>query len=323
MRSYAVFLIAILTGLVYALATRVIFGLDMEWMNYGPVSETISMMTFAFVFVVPFAAGFVTGYVSKQGTSVWYYLFAPWVTILLLLFFSFIFELEGLICIIIISPAFLFMGTLGGITAYSIRRQSRTTNTFVLCSVILLPFLTLPVETNIEKERETVDVRTSIMINSDEKEVWDNIVRVYEIDEQENDNTLFLFMGFPRPIKAELDREEIGGVRIAEFDRGLYFTETVTQWDPMKSFTFSIEADPNSIPLTALDEHVTVGSEYFDVLEGKYELEPKDGGVMLHLSSKFTMSTSFNFYSRIWCKAIMADIQDNILHVIKRRCEKN
>ncbi len=322
MRSYAVFLIAILTGLTYALATRVIFGLDLEWIDFGPAANAVSVMTFAFVFVVPFAAGFVTGYVSKTGTPMWYYLFAPWVTILLLLFFSFIFELEGLICIVIISPAFLLMGTLGGLTAYSVRRQSRRTNTFVLCPVVLLPFLTLPVENNIEKERETVEVRTSIMINSDEKEVWDNIVRVYEIEQQENDNTMFLMMGFPRPIKAELDKEGIGGVRIAEFDRGLYFTETVTQWDPMKSFTFSIEADPNSIPLTALDEHVTVGSEYFDVLEGKYELEPVNGGVMLHLSSKFTMSTSFNFYSRIWCEAIMADIQDNILNVIKRRCER-
>lgn len=110
-------------------------------------------------------------------------------------------------------------------------------------------------------------------------------------------------------------------MRIAEFDRGLYFTETVTEWDPKKSFTFTIDADPNSIPLTALDEHVTVGSKYFDVLEGKYELEPVEGGVVLHLTSKFVMSTSFNFYSRIWCKAIMKDIQDNILHVIKRRCE--
>ena len=323
MRSYIVFLISIASGLTYALISRLIFGLDMDWLNYGPGGGLMSIMTFAFIFVVPFAAGYVTGYVSKADTSIFYYLFAPWVTIILLLFFSFVFELEGLICIVIISPVFLFMASLGGLIAYFIKKQSRTTNTLVLCSVILLPFITLPIESTIENERETVEVRTSIMINSDEKEVWDNIVRVYEIDEQENDNTMFLFMGFPRPIKAELDKEEIGGVRIAEFDRGLYFTETVTQWDPMKSFTFSIDADPNSIPLTALDEHVTVGSEYFDVLEGKYELEPKDGGVILHLSSKFTMSTSFNFYSRICCKAIMADIQDNILHVIKRRCEKN
>lgn len=321
MRSYVVFLSAIATGLLYALGSRLIFGLDIEWINTGGSAE--GLMSFAFIFVMPFASGFITGYVSRQKTNVLYYIFAPWVTLSLLLFFAFIFELEGLICIFIISPVFLLIASVGGLTAYFVVRNAKKYNTLVLCSVILLPFLTFPVEKNIEKEEKIVDVNTSIMIQADEKEVWENIVRVYDIDESENDNTMFLLMGFPRPIRAELDKEGIGGVRIAEFDRGLYFTETVTQWDPMRSFTFSIEADPESIPLTALDEHVTVGSVYFDVLEGKYQLEPVENGVMLHLSSKFKMSTSYNFYSRIWCEAIMADIQDNILHVIKNRCEKN
>jgi hypothetical protein len=321
MRSYVVFLLAIFTGLLYALGARLFFGLDVEWINMGGLGS--GMMSFAFIFVMPFAAGFITGYVSRQKSNVLYYIFAPWVTLSLLLFFAFIFELEGLICIFIISPVFMIVASLGGLTAYFVIRSAKKYNTLVLCSVILLPFLTIPIENSLEREEKIVDVNTSIMIHADEKEVWDNIVRVYDIEEGENDNTLFLWMGFPRPIRAVLDKEDIGGVRIAEFDRGLYFTETVTHWDPMKSFTFTIEADPKSIPLTALDEHVTVGSTYFDVLEGKYELEPTPDGVLLHLSSKFKMSTSYNFYSRIWCEAIMADIQDNILHVVKKRCERN
>ena len=32
---------------------------------------------------------------------------------------------------------------------------------------------------------------------------------------------------------------------------------------------------PNSIPPKALDEHIMVGGKYFDVLEGKYEIEKK------------------------------------------------
>ncbi|MCB0721744.1 MAG: hypothetical protein KDC42_05505 [Ignavibacteriae bacterium] len=320
MKSYLVFLLAIVTGLLYALSTRLIFGLHIDWPGRDFTSGAM-LVSFAFIFVMPFAAGYITAYVAKPGTSLVYCLLAPWITVVLLLFFSFIFALEGLICIVMVLPVFLLMGSFGGLTAYFVGRAGKNINTVVLCSVVLLPFLTIPVENNIESEKEFVAVQTSIMINSTDDKVWDNIVRVYEIDEKENESTFFLFMGFPRPIKAELDKEGIGGVRIAEFDRGLYFTETVTEWDPKKSFTFTIDADPNSIPLSALDEHVTVGSKYFDVLEGKYELEPVEGGVVLHLTSKFVMSTSFNFYSKIWCKAIMKDIQDNILHVIKRRCE--
>ena len=91
MRSYFVFLIAIGAGLSYALISRVIFGLDLHWLSYGPGEGLVSMMTFAFVFVVPFAAGFVTGFVSKPDTSIVYYIFAPWLTLSLVLFFSFIF----------------------------------------------------------------------------------------------------------------------------------------------------------------------------------------------------------------------------------------
>ncbi len=59
-------------------------------------------------------------------------------------------------------------------------------------------------------------------------------------------------------------------------------------------------------------------------MEGKYELEPiGDGKTILHLTSKFRLSTDFNFYSGLWSKLIMKDIQENILKIIKNRGEKN
>ena len=51
--------------------------------------------------------------------------------------------------------------------------------------------------------------------------------------------------------------------------------------------------------------------------------EPQqDGGTLLRLVSRHRLSTTFNFYARIWTDAIMRDIQDNILYVIRNRCEK-
>jgi len=129
-------------------------------------------------------------------------------------------------------------------------------------------------------------------------------------------------MGFPRPIKAELDTIAVGGVRKAIFDRGLFFTETVTEVVPNKVLAFNIKADPNSTPPTALDEHVMVGGKYFDVLEGRYEIEKISADkINLHLTSTFRLSTSFNFYSGLWSKIIMRDIQKNILQIIKDRSE--
>ena len=101
------------------------------------------------------------------------------------------------------------------------------------------------------------------------------------------------------------------------------FTETVTEVQNEKVLAFDIEADPNSIPPAALDEHVLVGGRFFDVLEGRYEIEKiSDAHVRLHLTSRFRLSTGFNFYSGLWSKLIMSDIQKNILRIVKNRSEQ-
>jgi hypothetical protein len=86
---------------------------------------------------------------------------------------------------------------------------------------------------------------------------------------------------------------------------------------------FNIFADPKSIPPKALDEHVMVGGKYFDVLEGKYEIKKISvEKIKLYLTSTFRLSTRFNFYSGLWSKLIMRDIQKKILEIIKQRSEK-
>jgi hypothetical protein len=40
----------------------------------------------------------------------------------------------------------------------------------------------------------------------------------------------------------------------------------------MRKLGFTIKADPNLTPLTTLDEHVTVGGAFFDVMSGTYEI---------------------------------------------------
>ncbi|MBM4255466.1 MAG: hypothetical protein FJ147_06155 [Deltaproteobacteria bacterium] len=129
-------------------------------------------------------------------------------------------------------------------------------------------------------------------------------------------------IGFPRPVEATLSHPGVGGIRHATFAGGVLFIETITHWEPEKELVFSIKADTASIPPTTLDPHVTIGGEYFDVLEGRYWIEPiKEQRVILHLESTHRVSTRFNFYSSWWTDFIMRDIQNNILKIIRTRCE--
>lgn len=318
----------LLYGIAYGLVSRAIFALeDFRGEEYGnALFPTYGLMTMSFMFIVPFVIGLITAYhhdniTSSRKIAI---ITMPIFAILGLVGISVLSGKEGIICALMALPVFLFMALLGGFIGVRIFKRNRKNDKVYVSLFVILPFLIAPLENQLGLTDKIFTEHTKIEINATDKIVWDNITRVKEISEDENNNSLFQFMGFPRPIEAELDTVAIGGIRKAIFARGLFFTETVTQMQPNKVLAFDIVADPKSIPPKALDEHVMVGGKYFDVLEGKYEIEKvNDKIIILHLTSQFRLSTRFNFYSGLWSKLIMKDIQENILDIIKRRSEAN
>jgi hypothetical protein len=317
----------LLYGIAYGLISRAIFAFeDFRGGEYSfALFPTYGLMTVSFMFIVPFVIGLITAYHHDNITSSRKIamITMPVFAILGLIGISVLFGQEGIICALMALPVFLLMALIGGLIGVRIFKRNRTDKVYVSL-FIFLPFLIAPIENQLGLTDKIFTEHTTIEINATDKIVWNNITRVKEISENENNNSLFQFMGFPRPIEAELDTVAIGGIRKAIFARGLFFTETVTQMQTNKILAFNIVADPKSIPPKALDEHVMVGGKYFDVLEGKYEIEKvNDNKIILQLTSQFRLSTRFNFYSGLWSKLIMKDIQENILDIIKRRSETN
>lgn len=318
----------LLYGIAYGLVSRAIFALeDFRGEEYGKaLFPTYGLMTMSFMFIVPLVIGLITAYhhdniTSSRKIAI---LTMPIFAILGLVGISVLSGKEGIICALMALPVFLFMALLGGFIGVRVFKRNRKNDKLYVSLFVLLPFIIAPLENQLGLTDKIFTEHTTIEINATDKVVWDNITRVKEISENENNNSLFQFMGFPRPIEAELDTVAVGGIRKAIFARGLFFTETVTQMQPNKVLAFNIVADPKSIPPKALDEHVMVGGKYFDVLEGRYEIEKvNDKKIILHLTSQFRLSTRFNFYSGLWSKLIMKDIQENILTIIKRRSEAN
>jgi hypothetical protein len=310
-------------GIVYGLVARAIFALE-DSGSGNPIFNTSGLMTVSFMFIVPFVVGLITAYhqdtITSSGKIAM--LTMPVFAIIGLIGISVLAGKEGIICALMALPVFLCMVLIGGLIGINVFERNR--NKLYISAFILLPFLLAPLESRLGSPDELFSEHTNVVINANNEHVWNHITRVREITEDENNLSLFQLMGFPRPVEAELDTIAIGGIRKAIFERGLFFTETVTQVEPLSTLAFDIKADPNSIPPTALDEHVLVGGKYFDVLEGKYEIERiNENKVILHLTSQFKLSTRFNFYSGFWSKLIMKDIQENILDIIKRRSESD
>ncbi len=305
-----------------AISLGALYGLLMR------VAMEAELMTIGFIFIVPIAIGFLTVWFSPEKLRIkwWYALVMPWLAAFLFLIGAMLTNLEGLICVAFIFPVVAVLGSVGGLCARILaglkKAASAQQQSLVLASLVIIPFVSVPLENGLLGDNRSVKtVQSEIRIHAPKEVVWRNIIRVPAIQPQEQTTSFFHRIGFPKPIEATLSHEGIGGVRHASFERGVVFTETITDWRDQELISFSIKANTEAIPPTTFDEHVTIGGKYFDILQGTYRLEQQGDDVILHLWSEQRLSTNFNLYAGLWTGAIMQDIQSNILMVIKRRCE--
>lgn len=296
--------------------------------SYGVLARALAehglgmdVMSLAFLFATPFVLGVLSVLPLREPTLL-AALTLPITASGLTLAIAFAAGWEGLICIAMAFVPLLGLATLGGliVLVFHAWKSGRDKNKR-LYGLALAPLLLAQLEGRVEAPREQRSVATAISIAASPDDVWEQIVEVAPIQEHERRPALFTSIGFPRPVSALVDRRELGGVRQAIFEGGVLFLEKVTRFEPGRALEFTIDAQEQIIPPTTLDPHVTIGGPYFDVLLGAYEIEPRDGGVILHLRSELRLSTRFNVYAGAWADLVMESIQDNILEIVKARAE--
>ena len=317
-------IVSVALGAVYGLAVRgmIQFTPHARW-----APPLISVMSVAFIIVLPFSVGYLTVAAKARETrvSIQQRVFLPWLPVVLALLGCEAVGWEGTICIVMITPIALFCASVGGLSAGAIVLPSQPrAGTISMAIVALLPFLVGPAEHHFPAPYDIRTVESDVLIHACPQTIWSNIERVRSIEPSELPRSWNRRIGFPRPIEATLSHEGLNGVRHATFAGNVLFVETIDEWAPERRLGFSIRADTARIPPTTLDQHVTVGGPYFDVLHGEYILQPESGGMTrLRLISRHRVSTDFNWYARIWTDAVMRDVQHSILYVIKNRCERD
>jgi hypothetical protein len=294
--------------------------------NVSEWNEVFAIMTISFLFGLPIMVGVVSIYLSKMERihSKAYRFFFPWVPVFVFFVLTLIIGSEGWACWIMVLPLFLLLAGLGGLIGGYIRlRKSKKLDRLNLSLVVILPFLCSPIEQAIGLVHAVYEAHTWVDIEAPVEVIWENVTRVREIAEHEDTGKLNQRLGIPRPVRAELDFEGVNAHRKAIFTGGLVFDETVTEYRHHEYMRFSITPNTGEIPSTTFDEHILIGGEFFDVLTGTYQVEKLgENQYRLKLWSEFEVNTTFNFYSGLWAKWIMQDIQNNILTVIKARSEE-
>lgn len=313
--------LGILCAVAYGLVARAQIWFGATDGGQGTIETVFKVMSVGFIFGVPLAVGFIAVFVGRVRSFGRAIIF-PQIPTLVALGTSLLLAWEGIICIWLWLPLFSLLAALGGVLgAIALRIRSPLGRGSSFGVMLLIPYGGMFAERGAPPPGEVRTVETYIDVSAPASAVWEEIVEVPKIQPDEHSFALSHFIGFPRPVAAVCDDRGVGSVREASFERGVVFHERVTKFDVNKELSFSIHADPSSIPARALDEHVTVGGPYFDVLQGTYRLESRPGGVRLYLSSEHRLSTRFNVYSGFWTDFIMRDTQEYILEIVSKRAE--
>ena len=316
-KKYAGFAAGILIGLIYGAVARLMFGGQLPDYYFGTMSV-------AFLFLAPVAVGALTIWFDAQVRQVSWLaaIFMPWLACGLAALIAGLFFVEALICLVMALPVLCLMGSLGGVLANAAARwRNRRNQTALLGIILLAPYLAAPIESHFTVRHTQAVVESQIEIKADAATVWQNLIRVAPITEEERPFSLvFDLFGAPKPQAALLEEEGVGRVRRGLFADHLLFLETITVWEPDQRIAWEIQADTRSVTTTPWQE---IGGKHFAVTAASYWIEPVGSQrVILHLSSTHRLSTRFNGYGLLWTRWGLDEFQHCILQILKTRSER-
>lgn len=310
-QKYGLLIIGIAIGIGYGLWTRITFG----------AAATLASITY--LFIIPTILGIVPLMFAddEQLKSYKNIIFIPWLTVATFFLSMFLVGLEEMICLLVLAGPFFILGTIGAFV-YSLVQINKRKRKGKLLTLLILPFLFAPLEELIKSPSQTFKIENDVVISATAETIWQNIVEVKTIQKSEYNSGFFNKIGIPRPVSATVEKKELNGKRIGNFEGGLVFVETITRYEPLKTVSFDIKVDPKTVRENVFDQHVLNGN-YFTFVDASYELtELSDGQVKLRLSSSYQLTSKINFYGKFWGDIVLKDFQSRLLEVIKNRCEK-
>lgn len=301
-------------GAVYGLMVR--FGLAASGVH--PIISTISA---AFLFICPFSVGAIAVlWSSERGKRIG---FDRQVSLSvsamgLFLLAMFITLLEGLICIVLVVPVFLIASILGGLVGGLIHNHDRVDRS-TLPVLALLPLLAGPVESLLPEQRSTQTVSNTIHIDAPPTSVFDQLAEVRDIKPNELGFSFVHLIGLPKPLEAQMN----DGVRTSRWEKHVWFQEVVTESHRPYALRYRFVVPKGAIPREALDEHVEINGEYFELIDGGYTLHATpDGGTDLNLTTTFVNKSRLQTYGNLWGKLVLMDFHRSILGLMKSRAER-
>ncbi|MDR7151570.1 hypothetical protein J2W49_003546 [Hydrogenophaga palleronii] len=305
----------------WPLAIGALTGIVLRLIFSGEPGGAYTAMTGAFVYLAPLAVGAVTVYVAeaKQRRTWSYYVWAPMVANTLFVLGTMAILIEGLICVIIIIPLFCALGALGGLLMGGICRATQRRREAVY-SFAVLPILLGFLPTHEASLQRIGTIERTIVVEASPQQIWQQIHEARDIRPEEVGHAWMYRIGVPLPIAGVTQETPEGFVRKVSMGKSIHFEQVATEWQENRFVRWVYRFNENSFPPNALDDHVTIGGHYFDLLDTSYKLSPIDPKTTeLNISMRYRVSTQFNWYADGVAKFLIGNFEEVILDFYRRR----
>lgn len=145
--------------------------------------------------------------------------------------------------------------------------------------------------------------------------IWHNITNVKI--EQFSDPIIFRLLDIPKPLRAEVISEGIGGKRIAYFDCGKRFIQEILEWKPFTEYSFSFNPEKGFkvCYLFELSEGV------FRIPSGAYHLFTNGQITILKLTTTYSIDSRLYWLYNFPVRLILKGFQKYLLNSIKKNSE--
>ena len=312
--------IGILLGGLYGFVYRLLCEYDVlrnltvgDWFDFN-------IYSISFIWVLPIVISVIPLLMAQEEVieKTWKQIMYPIFSVFLFFISSLSTGLEDWLCILILGfPYFLVAGIIGMIVGTIVERI----NAKKFYSILLLPFIIMPIESQFQNQQQNFIVENAIIINAEKPIVWNHIIEVPEIKSAEYDYGFFNYIGIPRPVKSQLETIDGEEFRVGYFSDDLKLYETISEKDSLNFVNFKINLEKSQLRDLPTDKHL-LQSDYFKFEDIAYRLETLENGqTKLILSCHYMMQSKMNRYANFWATKVIADFEVKLLKVLKGKVE--
>ncbi|MBT2130488.1 SRPBCC family protein [Aliiroseovarius lamellibrachiae] len=303
------------------LAPIIFLSMALIALYVGALALSVDTVSIVFLLGFPFIAGAVIVHFRPKGTFRSFGASVLFLAATMLGSFtgSFVFKLEGLICIAMAIAPLLGASMIGGLT-YLIYLRWKT-ETKGAKTVFALPLVAIFCASLLPSEPKTYVISHDVLIDAPAEKVFEMVKSIPDIQPSEVPTHLSHWLGVPKPTSAVWTQSPAGSVRHSFWGEDVHFLERITEVVENRRISWVFEFPKGWAAQGIEDPHIEVGGRYFDVLSGSYQINSVGDKTRLTLTTQTYDGSKLGWYAKFWHNFFFEDFHQAILSVIKTRAE--